>query len=150
MSRGPKPKTRCIKGHELTPENTYQLFTKNGTKNGRACRQCNRDMQKDYRQRNPDIMYRYRIESQMTKRYGPDMSLEGRDDLLASQNYACAICGRTGLQWGQGFTDVWHIDHLHDEPGTHRGVLCGFCNLALGRLEPHMVKVIEYLAKYAK
>ncbi len=145
--RGPIPKQFCIHGHELTPENTYQTF-KNGKKNGRVCRQCNRDLQKDYRQRNPDIMYRLRIESQMTTRYGPDMTLEGRDALLDSQGNACPICGRTGLTWDKGFNNVWHIDHPHDKPGTHRGILCARCNMALGRLEPFFDKAVAYLKKY--
>jgi hypothetical protein len=32
--------------------------------------------------------------------------------------------------------------------GTHRGVLCAWCNTALGRLEPMMGKVTAYLEKY--
>jgi hypothetical protein len=94
-------------------------------------------------------MYRSRIESQMTKRYGPDMTLAGRDALLASQDNACPICNRSDLKWGYGFNDVWHIDHPHDKPGTHRGVLCARCNTALGKLEPFFDKVVAYLKKYS-
>ena len=83
----------------------------------------------------------------MRQRYNIQ-SLEERDALLESQGSACGICGRTGLKWGKGFNDVWHIDHEHDKPGTHRGILCAYCNTALGRLEPHMDKVLAYLAKY--
>lgn len=72
-----------------------------------------------------------------------------RDAQLASQGGACAICGKMGLTWGKGFNNVWHTDHAHGKEGTHRGVLCGTCNTALGRLEPFMDKVIAYLAQYA-
>lgn len=80
------------------------------------------------------------------KKYGPDYD---RDVQLASQEGKCAICGRTDCVWKKGFNNAWHTDHNHDLPGTHRGVLCGRCNTALGRLEPHMDKVVAYLAKYA-
>ena len=94
-------------------------------------------------------MYKSRIESQMRLRYGIK-SLEERDALLLEQGNACAICGRTGLVWGKGYNDVWHTDHEHDKPGTHRGILCATCNTALGKLEPHIIKIIQYLAKYGK
>lgn len=42
------------------------------------------------------------------------------------------------------------VDHEHEKPGTHRGILCAWCNTALGRLEPNMQKVLEYLAEYGK
>jgi hypothetical protein len=35
-----KRHTHCKQGHELTDENTYQVYNKNGTKNGRRCRLC--------------------------------------------------------------------------------------------------------------
>ena len=44
--------------------------------------------------------------------------------------------------------NVWHIDHDPTKPGTHRGILCGFCNTALGRLEGNLDKVLAYLAKH--
>jgi hypothetical protein len=54
------------------------------------------------------------------------------------------------LKWGKGFNDVWHVDHVHGQEGTHRGILCATCNLALGKLESHMGKVLEYLAKHKR
>jgi hypothetical protein len=75
-------------------------------------------------------------------------SIEERDAILTAQGNACKICGRTDCTWGQGFMNVWHIDHDHDKPGTHRGILCGYCNTALGRLEKNLDKVLDYLAAY--
>jgi hypothetical protein len=147
---GPKQKRFCINGHEMTPENTSQLF-KNGTKNGRDCIQCRHEEQKRYRESHPDIMRHSRITHQGRQKYGMTSYLEERVNLLATQDGACAICGRTGLRWGVGkgqFNDTWHVDHNHEKPGTHRGVLCARCNTALGRLEKLLPKVLEYLKKY--
>lgn len=36
---GPKPRTHCKNGHEMTPENTYQVY-RNGVKNGLMCKTC--------------------------------------------------------------------------------------------------------------
>ncbi len=97
------------------------------------CLQCNRDRKNEW---------------QCQKLYG--CSIAERNAELASQGNACAICGRTGLVWGKGFNDVWHTDHDHGQDGTHRGILCATCNLALGKLEPHWDKVLAYLDKWRK
>jgi hypothetical protein len=131
MSQGDfnRNKTYCLRGHELTPENIYTI----PSTGSRQCRTC-RDARKQ--------------EWQRVKLYGLDN--EGKTALLASQGNACDICGRTDLTDGKGFNDVWHTDHEHDKPGTHRGILCATCNTALGKLEPHIIKVIQYLVKYNK
>ncbi len=97
------------------------------------CLQCNRDRKNEW---------------QNQHLYG--WTLAERDAELVTQGGACAICGRTGLKWGKGFNDVWHVDHVHGQEGTHRGILCATCNLALGKLESHMGKVLEYLAKHKR
>jgi len=94
--------------------------------------------------------YRGRANHQMRKRYGPDYDLPARDALLIEQGSACPICGRTGLVWDKGYNDTWHTDHEHGKEGTHRGILCARCNTALGRLEPNIIKVIQYLVKWNK
>ena len=76
-------------------------------------------------------------------------SIAERDSILVEQGNACAICGRTGLVWGKGYNDVWHIDHAHDQPGTHRAILCASCNTALGRLEPFLIRVVQYMMKWS-
>jgi hypothetical protein len=150
-----QPKTHCKYGHEYTPENTW---TKpDGT--GRACRACNRASQQKQRSNDPERLranqrasyHRTPEEHRLAKQEWQNKKLYGiqsiaeRDAILASQGNACALCGRVDCHWGKGFTDTWHTDHNHDLPGTHRGILCAFCNTALGRLEPIMPKVIEYL-----
>jgi hypothetical protein len=103
-----------------------------------------------YAKKHPEAMYKSRSESQMRHRYGSGYDLDARDSLLMEQRNACAICGRTGLVWGKGYNDTWHTDHEHGKEGTHRGILCATCNMALGRLEPHIIRLIQYLVKYDK
>src|SRR5208337_870920 len=120
-----KQKTHCIHGHELTGESTIQTFHPKGWKNGRKCLLCKSVEHRRWRDKNPEHMYRSRIESQMRFRYGIN-SIEERDAILVSQGNACAICRRTDCTWGKGFQNVWHIDHDPSKPGTYRGILCAF------------------------
>lgn len=135
--------SHCVKGHKFTDKTRIPL-----PKGGSRCRVCQNERQKTYAQEHSEHMYKSRSESQMRKRYGPEYDLEARNALLKEQGNACAICGRTGLIWGKGYNDVWHTDHDHNQPGTHRGILCATCNLALGKLEPHWDKVLAYLDKW--
>ena len=112
--------------------------------------QCARDIAAKRQRTIPDHVRELRMDSQRRTRYGSDYDLAARDALLIEQGSACPICGRTGLVWGKGYNDVWHTDHEHDKPGTHRGILCATCNTALGKLEPNIIKVIQYLVKYGK
>jgi hypothetical protein len=67
--------------------------------------------------------------------------------LVALQNGACAICGRTG--------ERLEIDHDHRHcPGRigcrHcvRGMLCGRCNTALGRFGDRLIpQLIAYVSR---
>jgi hypothetical protein len=117
-----------------------------GYSKGGQCVQCCRDRANEARLRDPIAHNLRKKERQNVKFYG--LTIDARDALLASQGNACDICGRTGLVWGKGYNDVWHVDHEHGKEGTHRGVLCATCNLALGKLEPFMDKVLAYLAKH--
>jgi hypothetical protein len=74
-------------------------------------------------------------------RYG--ITLEVRDDMLASQNFRCAIC-EADAPGGPG---SWHIDHCHTT-GHVRGLLCNHCNLMLGHARDNtrnLQRAIEYL-----
>lgn len=53
--------------------------------------------------------------------------------LVAAQNGVCAICKEVP-QPSQRVKDPWHVDHDHTT-GRVRGLLCHFCNRALGCLK---------------
>lgn len=69
------------------------------------------------------------------------------DELLASQNGGCAICGATV---GDGSGRRHHIDHCH-KTGAVRGILCSECNLGLGKFRDDLDLLqcaINYLSRH--
>ena len=77
--------------------------------------------------------------SHLKRKYG--LTLEGFDELLASQGDGCAICGKP---------DPDNVDHDH-ETGRVRGILCWNCNIAIGQLEDDADRaraVAEYLDRH--
>ena len=82
----------------------------------------------------------------LKKKYG--MSLEEFEAILKSQGYACGVCW-SQIPQGKG---LWHVDHDH-RTGKIRGLLCHYCNLALGHFkddERVMEEAIRYLSKWEK
>jgi hypothetical protein len=137
----------CRNGH-LVAEGS---FTTSHTAQGAAfhkCKQCRNESVQRWKLAHPEAAYRKKLTTDIRHRYGIQ-SIAERDALLVAQGSACAICGRTGLVWGKGYNDVWHIDHAHDQPGTHRAILCASCNTALGRLEPFLLRVVQYMMKWS-
>lgn len=150
---GPEPKTHCINGHELTPENTKQMFNKNGAKDGRKCIICKAEISARYYQRNPETVRkagrdRYHNnpdkfrERHIKKAYG--ITLNDYNVMLETQDGKCAICGSTEpCSNNKSFA----VDHCHAS-GKVRSLLCSRCNLTLGAVndEPELLnKMIEYL-----
>ena len=75
------------------------------------------------------------------------MRLEDWDALMAAQGGVCGVCGSPELR-GKG----WHVDHDHAS-GEIRGILCHFCNLALGHFgdDPERCEsAIAYLTQVAR
>ncbi len=77
------------------------------------------------------------------RRYG--ITLEQRDEMLAAQGGLCALCkSEVAFRSNGGFDRAAaHIDHDH-ETGRVRGILCGACNTALGRLgdSPERIELV--------
>lgn len=65
--------------------------------------------------------------------------------LFEEQGSVCAICG-TDRPRGKN----WHTDHNHKTKKI-RGILCGWCNTALGKFQESKIvlqKAGEYIDKY--
>ena len=69
--------------------------------------------------------------SHLKRKYG--LTLEGFEQLLASQGGGCAICGKP---------DVDNVDHDH-ATGQVRGILCWNCNIAIGQLEDDVDRALR-------
>ena len=70
-----------------------------------------------------------------------------RDQMLADQDHRCAICENkltfTGRRAATNSSAV--IDHCH-KTGEVRGILCGKCNLGLGRFDDNISTLYNAIA----
>lgn len=80
-------------------------------------------------------------------RYG--ISIADYEELLKSQNYVCAICGKPEIaRRKSGISTSLAVDHNH-QTGQVRGLLCLRCNTVVGNLESNLGDaVMTYLAKW--
>jgi hypothetical protein len=104
------------------------------------CRQCRRAQQNASRRRyarDPEKFRRYYLE----RTFG--ITVEDYDGILARQGGVCAICREARRSDGSGRRLA--VDHDH-ETGEVRGLLCGSCNRALGRLEARLDALLGYLS----
>jgi hypothetical protein len=95
-----------------------------------------RENNRRYRERNRDRLNAYaralyaksERRRKLLKRYG--MTPDEYDAMYEAQGGRCAICNRheTECQRGQ-----LQVDHCH-ETGVVRGLLCGLCNTAIGKM----------------
>lgn len=83
-----------------------------------------------------------RLNSYYKKKY--NITSVDVQNLKKKQEYKCAICGR---EEGETNLAKFVVDHCHTT-GKVRGVLCGNCNVALGKMEDdvaRLARAIEYL-----
>jgi len=88
------------------------------------------------------LSYEYNRDANLKKCYG--MSLVEWQLMFEEQNYCCAICGTTEPRGSN-----WHTDHCHATKKV-RGILCGWCNTGIGKLQesPDVFrKALLYLEK---
>ncbi len=74
-----------------------------------------------------------------------NLTHEEYEQLHHNQNGLCAICGENEMVDGRHLA----VDHNH-QTGKIRGLLCGRCNLMIGRIEKDMEitkKMLEYVKK---
>jgi hypothetical protein len=85
----------------------------------------------------------------LKKRY--NITPEQYEELLKSQNYCCAICGKHEKDNKKGEVQTpLAVDHCHTKK-SNRGLLCNTCNLGLGYFKDKtefLLKAIDYLHKH--
>jgi hypothetical protein len=111
----------------------------------------NPEKRKRYRDNQREYMKKYSKE--WHKKYGKDrrrfykygITRASFDNLLATQNFSCAICQSKNFGY-QGPV----VDHNH-LTGETRGILCGRCNIALGQIkdnEETATRMASYIQKF--
>lgn len=93
---------------------------------------------------NLDRVQLYRLDANL-KRYG--ITFADKEAMLTAQGNQCACCGSSDPRGKNG----WHVDHCHST-GKVRGLLCLYCNVALGKVQDsvdHLKKLIQYLEKHS-
>ena len=80
---------------------------------------------------------------------------EQYDEMLAAQDYKCAVCQRTDNVLRQGKMQSFCVDHNRSCcPGDNscgkcvRGLLCHNCNRAEGLLNGNAKALVQYLERY--
>ena len=121
---------KCRSCGETKPRNEFHAERRSKRGLRSECKSCRKD--NSYR----DAYYK--------KKYG--ISLQDYNDMFATQEGCCSICGRHQVE----FKKSLHVDHCHDT-GKVRELLCQSCNTGIGSLQddPELLRVaIEYLEKH--
>ena len=115
-----RQKEFCIRGHRLSETRIYV-----GERRDPRCGTCSR-LRERVRWQTPEAK-RLDREGRLRRRYG--LNEEVYQELLAGQNFRCAICGTADFD--NTARRLPAIDHDHST-GKVRGILCSRCNKGLG------------------
>ena len=108
---------------------------------GHQCKSCRNKEYMDIYYQNHDE--RKKLLRQKVRKLYYGMIEEDFQQVLANQNYQCAIC-KIDSPGGHG---NWHVDHCHNT-GKIRGLLCHCCNTGLGLFKDNediLLKARDYL-----
>lgn len=107
-----------------------------------ACKGCHRERAKSYWKAKP-LPKEIQRERNLRKSFG--IGVEEYNKMLDAQEGCCAICGTKECVTGRNFA----VDHDH-KTGKIRGLLCQFCNTALGKFQDDkeiLSNAIKYLER---
>lgn len=133
---------QCSRCKEVKPLTEFHLRSKKEPWPKSACIQCHRERAKGYWRNNP-LPKEVQREKNLRKSFG--IGVADYNKLLEEQGGCCAICGTNSCSSGKNFA----VDHCHTT-GVIRGLLCKFCNTALGQFQDSpeiLTKAIAYLEK---
>ncbi len=129
---------RCSKCKKRKNVKEFTTSAKNKDGLYSYCHSCNRLRLRQYKKQNPLRLRNW----QLKQKY--NINLEMYEQLLKSQNKACAICKtkNPGTFKGKNF----FVDHCH-KTGKVRGLLCINCNKSLPLIENKKLlnRAIRYL-----
>lgn len=139
---------KCRYCGETKPLNDFlsEKRHKNGKRN--MCKACGRAFSVEKRKGDRAWLDKYQKNSRETERYRRvdllrryGLVQKDYDDLLVKQGGVCAICGHPPQ------AKYLVVDHSHSD-GHVRGLLCRYCNLALGHFKDSqeiLKKALDYL-----
>lgn len=132
----------CTKCRIEKPLSEFSLRSKKEPYLKSACKDCHRERARGYWKIKP-LPKDAQRERNLRKSFG--IGVEDYNKLLEAQGWCCAICGAEQCVTGKNFA----VDHDH-RTGKIRGLLCQFCNTALGKFQDSkktLLKAIEYLER---
>lgn len=138
----------CYKCGEIKELSEFYHSKRNTNRHNKSsyCIPCDKLRRLEYAKKNPEKTKAYNTQyTRKNRAFFPDGLFE---ETLKEQGNCCAICGSSD----PGGKGAFHADHNHLTQ-TPRGVLCFYCNSALGffRDNPEILKsAIEYLNKYTE
>lgn len=133
---------QCSRCKEVKPLTEFHLRSKTEPWPKSACKQCHRERARGYWKKNP-LPKEVQRDRNLRNSFG--IGLEAYNKILEDQSGCCAICGINSCASGRNFA----VDHCHTT-GVIRGLLCQFCNTALGQFQDSpeiLAKAITYLEK---
>ncbi|CAB5144295.1 Recombination endonuclease VII [uncultured Caudovirales phage] len=154
----------CTKCKVAKPVSEYSTAAAQSSGLRPSCKECNNAWTRQYRRANPEVVAAYKKDppevrkikkaahykdNRQVIRERADFRLYGttRSALLEKQDGRCAICD-TDLRALR--PDQIHIDHCH-ESTVVRGLLCGDCNVGLGRFKDSpqaLQRAAEYVERF--
>lgn len=131
--------SRCKKVKQLSD---FHLRSKSQPWPKSACKECHRERARGYWKKNP-VPKEVQRERNLKKSFG--ITLAEYNSILEEQGGVCAICGVDACATGRNFA----VDHCH-ATGKIRGLLCQFCNTALGQFRDDkqiLLNAVKYLER---
>lgn len=132
----------CTRCKVEKPLSEYHLRSKKEPYLKSACIECHRERARGYWRAKP-LPKEVQRERNLQRAFG--IGVEEYNDLLKAQGNCCAICNKDESL----FTRRLAVDHCHTT-GKVRGLLCIYCNTALGKFEDNetlLQAAIEYLKR---
>ncbi|HMH94140.1 MAG TPA: endonuclease VII domain-containing protein [Streptosporangiaceae bacterium] len=144
------PEATCQGCGEIKPAKDFYVYR--GSKaqpvapyRRQPCKECVKAERQKWRQENPELLSERQIGYRLQFKFG--ITREQYEALLAAQGGVCGICGTPPRPGKKRL----HLDHDH-QTGAVRGVLCGWCNTAVGLFGEDvslMARAARYLEKSA-
>jgi hypothetical protein len=133
----------CTRCKEFKPLTEYALRRKKEPWLKSACKACHRERARGYWAKKP-LDPEVQREKNLRNNFG--IGVKDYESMLVGQSHSCAICRRHESEFSKRLA----VDHCH-KTGKIRGLLCMFCNTALGKYDDNialMKAAIEYMERH--